>query len=68
MGSRIVKKDDRFLFNQKGREQLKADLAEEEFARRICSFYRYILLMIRKHCGMNYTRNGLIYAYLAGSI
>ena len=42
MDSRIVKKDDKFLFNQKGREQLKADLAEEDFVRRTCSFYRYI--------------------------
>jgi len=42
MDSRIVKKDDRFLFNQKDREQLKAGLAEEDFARRTCSFYRYI--------------------------
>ena len=37
-----MKKDDRFLFNQKDREQLKGDLAEEDFARRTCSFYRYI--------------------------
>ena len=35
-------KDNRFLFNQKDREQLKADLVEEDFARRTCSFYRYI--------------------------
>ena len=42
MDNRIVKKDDRFLYNKKGREQLKADLAEEDFARRTCSFYRYI--------------------------
>ena len=35
-------KDNRFLFNQKDREQLKADLADEDFARRTCSFYRYI--------------------------
>ena len=34
--------DDRFLFNQKGREQLKTELAEEGFARKTCSFYRYI--------------------------
>jgi len=44
MHSRVEKKDDRFLFNQKGREQLKADLAEENFKRRTCSFYRYILI------------------------
>jgi len=37
-----VVKDNRFLFNQKDREQLKADLADEDFARRTCSFYRYI--------------------------
>ena len=42
MHSRVEKKYDRFLFNQKSREQLKADLAEEDFARRTCSFYRYI--------------------------
>ena len=42
MHSRVEKKDDRFLFNQKSREQLKADLAEENFKRRTCSFYRYI--------------------------
>ena len=42
MHSRVEKKDDRFLFNQKSREQLKADLAKEDFARRTCSFYRYI--------------------------
>ena len=42
MHSRVEKKYDRFLFNQKSREQLKADLAEEAFARRTCSFYRYI--------------------------
>ena len=35
-------KDNRFLFNQKGREQLKTELAEEGFARKTCSFYRYI--------------------------
>ena len=35
-------KDNRFLFNQKDREQLKVDLADEDFARRTCSFYRYI--------------------------
>ena len=44
MHSRVKKKDDRFLFNQKDREQLKADLAEENFKRRTCSFYRYILI------------------------
>ena len=44
MHSRVEKKDDRFLFNQKDREQLKADLAEENFKRRTCSFYRYILI------------------------
>jgi len=37
-----VVKDNRFLFNQKDREQLKADLADEDFARITCSFYRYI--------------------------
>jgi len=42
MDSHIVKKDDKILYNKKGREQLKADLAEEDFARRTCSFYRYI--------------------------
>ena len=44
MHSRVKKKDDRFLFNQKDREQLKADLAEENFKRRTCSFYRYIFI------------------------
>jgi len=44
MHSRVEKKDDRFLFNQKSREQLKADLAEENFKRRTCSFYCYILI------------------------
>ena len=44
MHSRVKKKDDRFLFNQKDREQLKADLAEENFKRRTFSFYRYILI------------------------
>ena len=42
MYSHVKKKDDRFLFNQKDREQLKVDLIEEDFARRTCSFYRYI--------------------------
>ena len=42
MDSHIVKKDDKILYNKKDREQLKADLAEEDFARRTCSFYRYI--------------------------
>ena len=42
MHSHVKKKDDRFLFNQKDREQLKVDLIEEDFARRTCSFYRYI--------------------------
>ena len=42
MDSHIVKKDDKFLYNKKDREQLKADLAKEDFARRTCSFYRYI--------------------------
>ena len=44
MQSGVEKKDDRFLFNQKSREQLKADLAEENFQRKTCSFYRYILI------------------------
>ena len=44
MQSGVEKKDDRFLFNQKSREQLKADLAEENFQRNTCSFYRYILI------------------------
>ena len=44
MHNRVKKKDDRFLFNQKDREQLKADLAEENFKRRTCSFYRYIFI------------------------
>ena len=42
MHSHVKKKDDRCLFNQKDREQLKVDLIEEDFARRTCSFYRYI--------------------------
>ena len=44
MHSPVKNKDDRFLFNQKSREQLKADLAEENFKRRTCSFYCYILI------------------------
>ena len=42
MDNNIVKKDDRFLYNKKGREQLRADLADEDFARKTYSFYRYI--------------------------
>ena len=42
MDNNIVKKEDRFLFNKKGREQLRADLAEEDFSRKTCSFYLYI--------------------------